>query len=149
MTTQVRSPRGAQSCIVDARIFYEEVLGLEVESVQEIASEGVKVALLPFPGGEIELLEFERRHQARFQVRWIDPAGRQGELSRFRAMVDKSRGTVSAAIQSVEQEVLRLRNELAANRRLTVFKRYFRWALRERVMRPLDRYAQSTRDGGE
>src|SRR5687768_17345551 len=43
--------------IVDARIFYEEVLGLEVESVEEIESEGVKVALLPFPGGEIELLE--------------------------------------------------------------------------------------------
>lgn len=43
--------------IVDARIFYEEVLGLEVESVEEIESEGVKVALLPFPGGEIELIE--------------------------------------------------------------------------------------------
>lgn len=43
--------------IVDARIFYEEVLGLEVESVEEIEAEGVKVALLPFPGGEIELLE--------------------------------------------------------------------------------------------
>ena len=40
---------------------------------------------------------------------------RQGELSRFRAMVDKSRGTVSAAIQSVEQEVIRLRQVLAAN----------------------------------
>ena len=43
--------------IVDARVFYEEVLGLSVESVEEIESEGVKVALLPFPGGEIELLE--------------------------------------------------------------------------------------------
>lgn len=40
---------------------------------------------------------------------------RQGDLSRFRAMVDKSRGTISAAIQSVEQEVLRLRQVLAAN----------------------------------
>lgn len=40
---------------------------------------------------------------------------RQGELSRFRAMVDKSRGAVSAAIQSVEQEVVRLRQTLAAN----------------------------------
>lgn len=40
---------------------------------------------------------------------------RQDDLSRFRAMVDKSRGTISAAIQSVEQEVLRLRQVLAAN----------------------------------
>jgi hypothetical protein len=40
---------------------------------------------------------------------------RQGDLSRFRAMVDKSRGTISAAIQSVEQEVIRLRQVLAAN----------------------------------
>ena len=40
---------------------------------------------------------------------------RQGDLSSFRAMVDKSRGTISAAIQSVEQEVLRLRQLLAAN----------------------------------
>lgn len=43
--------------IPDARIFYEEVLGLEVESIEEIESEGCRVALLPFPGGEIELLE--------------------------------------------------------------------------------------------
>ena len=40
---------------------------------------------------------------------------RQGDLSKFRTMVDKSRGTISAAIQSVEQEVLRLRQALAAN----------------------------------
>ncbi|HYD37266.1 MAG TPA: hypothetical protein VEA60_06610 [Allosphingosinicella sp.] len=40
---------------------------------------------------------------------------RQGELSHFRAMVDRSRGTISAAIQSVEQEVIRLRQVLAAN----------------------------------
>lgn len=43
--------------IADARIFYEEVLGLKVEKIEDIASEGVRVALLPFPGGEIELLE--------------------------------------------------------------------------------------------
>lgn len=43
--------------IVDARIFYEEVLGLKVAKIEEIASEGVRVALLPFPGGEIELIE--------------------------------------------------------------------------------------------
>jgi len=40
---------------------------------------------------------------------------RQSALSSFRAMVDKSRGTVSAAIQSVEGEVIRLRQVLAAN----------------------------------
>lgn len=40
---------------------------------------------------------------------------RQADLSRFRAMVDESRGTVSAAIRSVENEVLSLRNALAAN----------------------------------
>jgi len=47
----------AVESIVDARIFYEEVLGLEVETIEEIPSEGVKVALIPFDGGEIELLE--------------------------------------------------------------------------------------------
>jgi hypothetical protein len=40
---------------------------------------------------------------------------RQADLSHFRVMVDKSRGTISAAIQSVEQEVIRLRQVLAAN----------------------------------
>jgi hypothetical protein len=40
---------------------------------------------------------------------------RQNNLSGFRTMIDASRGTVSAAIQSVEQEVLRLRQVLAAN----------------------------------
>lgn len=43
--------------IFDARVFYEEVLGLEVRHIEEIPSEGVKVALIPFDGGEIELLE--------------------------------------------------------------------------------------------
>ena len=43
--------------IADARIFYEEVLGLEVERIEEIESEGCRVALLPFDGGELELLE--------------------------------------------------------------------------------------------
>lgn len=43
--------------IADARIFYEEVLGLKVEKVEDLPGEGVRVALLPFPGGEIELLE--------------------------------------------------------------------------------------------
>lgn len=43
--------------ISEARVFYEEVLGLEVEKIEEIESEGVRVALLPFSGGEIELLE--------------------------------------------------------------------------------------------
>ena len=33
------------------------VLGLEVRDIEEIPSEGVKVALIPFDGGEIELLE--------------------------------------------------------------------------------------------
>jgi hypothetical protein len=40
---------------------------------------------------------------------------RQNDLSHFRTMVDKSRGTVSAAIRSVEEEVIRLRQVLAAN----------------------------------
>ena len=43
--------------IADARIFYEEVLGLEVESIEEIETEGCRVALLPFDGGELELIE--------------------------------------------------------------------------------------------
>jgi len=43
--------------IADARIFYEEVLGLEVERIEDIESEGCRVALLPFDGGELELLE--------------------------------------------------------------------------------------------
>jgi methylmalonyl-CoA epimerase len=57
MTVRLAHVGIAVRSIVDARIFYEEVLGLAVESVEEIESEGVKVALLPFPGGEIELLE--------------------------------------------------------------------------------------------
>lgn len=40
---------------------------------------------------------------------------RQQELSRFRAMIEGSRGTVSAAIQAVEHEVVKLRQVLAAN----------------------------------
>lgn len=43
--------------IVDARNFYEEVLGLSVESIEDVESEGVRIAMLPFPGGEVELLE--------------------------------------------------------------------------------------------
>lgn len=43
--------------IADARNFYEEVLGLTVESIEDVESEGVRVALLPFPGGKVELLE--------------------------------------------------------------------------------------------
>lgn len=43
--------------IAEARVFYEEVLGLEVAKVEDIPTEGVRVALLPFPGGEVELLE--------------------------------------------------------------------------------------------
>lgn len=43
--------------IFDARVFYEEVLGLEVREIEEIPTEGVKVALIPFDGGVIELLE--------------------------------------------------------------------------------------------
>jgi len=43
--------------IADARIFYEEVLGLEVARIEEIESEGCRVALLPFDGGEVELIE--------------------------------------------------------------------------------------------
>lgn len=43
--------------IAVAREFYEEVLGLEVEEIEDIASEGVRVALLPFTGGKVELLE--------------------------------------------------------------------------------------------
>jgi methylmalonyl-CoA epimerase len=57
MTVRLAHIGIAVRSIVDARIFYEEVLGLKVEKVEEIASEGVRVALLPFPGGEIELLE--------------------------------------------------------------------------------------------
>ncbi|MFN2420381.1 MAG: methylmalonyl-CoA epimerase [Gemmatimonadota bacterium] len=47
----------AVKSIADARIFYEEVLGLEVEQIEEIESEGCRVALIPFDGGQVELLE--------------------------------------------------------------------------------------------
>jgi hypothetical protein len=40
---------------------------------------------------------------------------RQADLSRFRAMIDQSRGAISSAIQAVEKEVLTLRRVLAAN----------------------------------
>jgi len=40
---------------------------------------------------------------------------RQGDLSRFRTMVQQSRGNISAAIRTVEQEVGSLRQVLAAN----------------------------------
>lgn len=43
--------------IAEARTFYEEVLGLEVADIEEVPSEGVRLALLPFPGGKVELLE--------------------------------------------------------------------------------------------
>jgi len=40
---------------------------------------------------------------------------RQSDLSRFRTMIQQSRGTISASIRSVEEEVIRLRQVLAAN----------------------------------
>lgn len=57
MTVRLAHIGIAVHSIADARNFYEEVLGLEVEEIEEIASEGVRVALLPFPGGEVELIE--------------------------------------------------------------------------------------------
>ncbi len=43
--------------IAEARAFYEEVLGLSVEGIEEVPGEGVRVALLPFAGGAVELIE--------------------------------------------------------------------------------------------
>jgi methylmalonyl-CoA epimerase len=42
--------------IAEARKFYE-ALGLAVESIEEIPSEGVRVAMIPLGGTRIELLE--------------------------------------------------------------------------------------------
>lgn len=57
MTVRLAHIGIAVRSIADARNFYEEVLGLEVEEIEDIASEGARVALLPFPGGEVELIE--------------------------------------------------------------------------------------------
>lgn len=57
MTVRLAHVGIAVHSIPDARNFYEEVLGLEVEEIEEIPSEGVKAAMLPFPGGMVELLE--------------------------------------------------------------------------------------------
>ena len=57
MTVRLAHIGIAVRSIADARNFYEEVLGLEVEEVEEVPSEGIRVAMLPFPGGEIELIE--------------------------------------------------------------------------------------------
>lgn len=57
MTVRLAHIGIAVRSIAEARTFYEEVLGLEVESLEEVPSEGVRVALLPFPGGKVELLE--------------------------------------------------------------------------------------------
>ena len=42
--------------IDEARKFYE-ALGLQVESIEEVESEGVRVAMIPLGGTRIELLE--------------------------------------------------------------------------------------------
>ena len=57
MTVRLAHIGIAVRSIAEARNFYEEVLGLEVEEIEEIESEGVRVALMPFPGGEVELIE--------------------------------------------------------------------------------------------
>lgn len=57
MTVRLAHIGIAVHSIADARDFYEEVLGLSVETIEEVVTEGVRVALLPFPGGEVELLE--------------------------------------------------------------------------------------------
>ncbi len=70
--------------------------------------------------GALQEAARESRDRVKAQVLALDQfrAGmvrRQNDLSRFRTMVQNSRGTISAAIQSVEQEVIRLRQTLAAN----------------------------------
>lgn len=57
MTVRLAHIGIAVHSIADARDFYEEVLGLRVESIEDVESEGVRLAMLPFPGGEVELLE--------------------------------------------------------------------------------------------
>ena len=43
--------------IAEARTFYEEVLGLTVDEIEQVPGEGIKVALIPFAGGAVELIE--------------------------------------------------------------------------------------------
>lgn len=57
MSVQLAHIGIAVRSIAEARTFYEEVLGLEVAEIEEVPSEGVKVALLPFRGGKVELIE--------------------------------------------------------------------------------------------
>ena len=49
--------------IAEARIFYE-ALGLEVESIEEVEQEGVRVAMIPCGASRIELLEPMRDESA-------------------------------------------------------------------------------------
>ena len=57
MTVRLAHIGIAVRSIAEARTFYEEVLDLEVTGIEEIPSEGARVAFLPFQGGKIELIE--------------------------------------------------------------------------------------------
>ncbi|HUP01749.1 MAG TPA: methylmalonyl-CoA epimerase [Gemmatimonadota bacterium] len=57
MTVRLAHIGIAVRSIAEARTFYEEVLGLEVAGIEEIPSEGARVAFLPFGGGKVELIE--------------------------------------------------------------------------------------------
>lgn len=95
MTVRLAHIGIAVRSIAEARNFYEEVLGLDVDSIEEIASEGVRVAMLPFPGGQVELLEPTAEDS---------PVGRflekRGEgLHHVSFDVPDVRGTIMAAIE--------------------------------------------------
>lgn len=47
----------AVKSIADAKKFYEEVLGLKVAEVEEVAEQKVRVAFIPVGDSEVELLE--------------------------------------------------------------------------------------------
>lgn len=47
----------AVKSIADTRKFYEEILGLKVADIEEVAEQKVKVAFIPIGESEVELLE--------------------------------------------------------------------------------------------
>ncbi|MDX1661777.1 MAG: methylmalonyl-CoA epimerase [Gemmatimonadota bacterium] len=91
MTVRLAHIGIAVHSIPDARNFYEEVLGLSVESIEDVESEGVRVAMLPFPGGEVELLE---------------PLGEDTPVGRFLAKHGEGLHHVSFDVPDVQRTIL-------------------------------------------
>src|SRR5688572_28880352 len=127
--------------IPDARIFYEKVLGLEVETIEDIESEGCRVALLPFPGGEIELLE---------PLRADSPVGRylakHGEgLHHVSFDVPDVRKAISAAIEHGVETVGEAPRMGAEGREIAFFHPLFTHGVLVEVAGPPDPKAPSSR----